>query len=81
VAETIVERKEHYIERGRKGVELAYTEIIRHEVLFCPVEWWPDVAWVQATNQVAEHWNDALARLRDSLSGIAFRDHLIVERA
>jgi hypothetical protein len=79
--ETIVERKEHHIDRGRKGVELAYTEIIRHEVLFCPVEWWPDIAWVEATNQVAEHWHDALARLRDSLSGIAFRDHTIVERA
>jgi hypothetical protein len=78
VAETIVERKEHYIERGRKGVELAYTEIIRHEVLFCPVEWWPDIAWVEATNQVAEHWDDALARLRDSLSRVDFISHEII---
>lgn len=68
--EVILDEKQTWVEKGRKGVELAYTELIRTEVYSCPIVWHPDPQWCAVTIAVAEHWERVMATLRASLAGM-----------
>lgn len=79
VAEVMIERRPVYIDHGRKGVKLSHYETTRTEVEFCPIEWWPDPAWVAAVNGVAEYWQRVTAKLKAAIGGVEFADHEVVD--
>lgn len=86
VSEVVTERVETYANKGRKGVELVYTEIVRTEVLYCPLEWHPDPRWCAVTLDVADHWRRVTEALKTSIramfedeDGGRFTEHEITD--
>ncbi len=79
VAETIRERVPIFVGAGRGKMKLSHYEETVTEVEYCPIDWWPDLAWVQAVNGIAEHWERVLAKLRHELAPVEFRNHVIAD--
>jgi hypothetical protein len=78
-AEIIRERVPVFIGAGRGKMKLSHYEEIVTPVEYCPVEWWPDLAWVAAVNGIAEHWERVMAKLKGSLRAIIFTEHELVD--
>jgi hypothetical protein len=78
--ESVVERVPIYAAAGRGRVKQVAVEEVRTPVEFCPVEWWPDPAYVRAVNAIAESWARAIALLTAALAAVAFQDHEIAAR-
>ena len=79
VAEIIREKVPVYIHAGRGKMKLSHYEERVDVVEYCPIEWWPDLAWVEAVNGIAEHWQRVLAKLKARLREVIFRDHELVD--
>lgn len=79
VAEIIRERVPQYIYAGRGKMKLSHYDEVITEVEYCPLEWWPDLAYVAAVNGIAEHWDRVIVKLLERLSGARFVEHEIEE--
>jgi hypothetical protein len=61
-------------------------ELVPVEVEFCPIEWWPDPAYVAAVNGIADYWERTMMKLRKDIvamladpKGARFVAHEIVD--
>jgi hypothetical protein len=79
--ETVVEEVPIYRSAGRGKIKVGGYETKRLPVEYCPVVIFPDPAWCEAVNGIVEHWERAMARLREQIAGMALRDHEIGEAA
>ena len=80
VSEVVYESRDVYRAGGKRGFKFSHTEIIRTEVEYCPVFWWPDPVWVQAVNGIHQRWIEIMNRLRVAVSRVTFKNHILTHR-
>lgn len=51
---------------------------VRHEVLVCPLDWWPDLAWYEMVVATHERWRAIAARLEEKLKGVVSAEHELI---
>lgn len=77
VAERVAEVVPVYERRGRKLVQVG-SEIIRHDVEYCPVDWFPDPSFVDLCDRVATEFEQAWATLAPRAACLKLSAHTIV---